>query len=78
VTEPELPKIDGPMLRAFPGELPADEINTKIDESFRGRWREHIARPARKLLMRGARRKWLSCVALFFETCRRSSVQRPS
>ena len=34
VTEPELPPIDGPALRAFPGELPADELNTKIDESF--------------------------------------------
>jgi cephalosporin-C deacetylase-like acetyl esterase len=34
VTEPELPKIDGKDLRAFPGELPADELNTKIDESF--------------------------------------------
>jgi dienelactone hydrolase len=34
VTEPELPKIEGQLLRAFPDELPADEINTKIDESF--------------------------------------------
>lgn len=34
VTEPELPKIDGPQLRAFPNELPADELNTKIDELF--------------------------------------------
>jgi cephalosporin-C deacetylase-like acetyl esterase len=34
VAEPELPKIDGPQLRAFPEELPADELNTKIDESF--------------------------------------------
>jgi dienelactone hydrolase len=34
VTEPELPKIEGRLLRAFPGELPADEINTKIDRSF--------------------------------------------
>jgi dienelactone hydrolase len=34
VTEPELPKIEGKLLRAFPEELPADEINTKIDESF--------------------------------------------
>ncbi len=34
VTEPELPKIDGKLLRAFPDELPADELNTKIDEVF--------------------------------------------
>ncbi|HEU0037742.1 MAG TPA: prolyl oligopeptidase family serine peptidase, partial [Verrucomicrobiae bacterium] len=34
VTEPELPKIEGKLLRAFPDELPADEINTRIDESF--------------------------------------------
>jgi dienelactone hydrolase len=34
VTEPDLPKIDGQILRAFPGELPADELNTKIDEYF--------------------------------------------
>jgi cephalosporin-C deacetylase-like acetyl esterase len=34
VTEPELPKIEGKLLRAFSDELPADEINTRIDESF--------------------------------------------
>jgi len=34
VTEPELPKFEGKQLRAFPDELPADEINTKIDELF--------------------------------------------
>lgn len=34
VTEPELPTIEGKLLRAFPDELPADEINTRIDESF--------------------------------------------
>src|SRR6185503_14418587 len=34
VTEAELPPIEGKLLRAFPDELPADEINTKIDESF--------------------------------------------
>jgi cephalosporin-C deacetylase-like acetyl esterase len=34
VTEPELPSIEGKLLRAFPDELPADELNTKIDESF--------------------------------------------
>lgn len=34
VTEPELPAFKGEQLRAFPGELPADELNTKIDESF--------------------------------------------
>ncbi|MGI8601915.1 MAG: alpha/beta hydrolase family protein [Verrucomicrobiales bacterium] len=34
VTEPELPKIDGPLLRVFPDELPPDEINSKIDETF--------------------------------------------
>lgn len=32
VTEPELRPFEGKDLRAFPGELPADEINTKIDE----------------------------------------------
>ena len=34
VTEPELPKIEGKLLRAFPDELPTDEVNTKIDELF--------------------------------------------
>jgi cephalosporin-C deacetylase-like acetyl esterase len=34
VTEPELPKIEGKLLRVFPDELPADELNTKIDEVF--------------------------------------------
>lgn len=34
VLEPELPTIEGKLLRAFPDELPADEINTKIDETF--------------------------------------------
>jgi hypothetical protein len=34
VTEPELPPIEEKLLRAFPDELPADELNTKIDESF--------------------------------------------
>jgi dienelactone hydrolase len=34
VTEPELPPIEGKLLRAFPDELPADELNTKIDETF--------------------------------------------
>ncbi|MEY2410913.1 MAG: hypothetical protein QOF48_3583 [Verrucomicrobiota bacterium] len=34
VTEPDLPKFEGAALRAFPNELPQDEINTKIDESF--------------------------------------------
>lgn len=34
VTEPELTKIEASQLRAFPDELPADELNTKIDEHF--------------------------------------------
>ena len=34
MTEPDLPKIEGKLLRAFPDELPADELNTKIDEVF--------------------------------------------
>jgi cephalosporin-C deacetylase-like acetyl esterase len=34
VSEPELPKIEGKQLRAFPDQLPADEINTKIDRLF--------------------------------------------
>lgn len=34
VTEPELPKIEGKLLRAFPDELPTDELNTRIDEFF--------------------------------------------
>lgn len=34
VTEPELRPEEGQNLRAFPNELPADEINSKIDESF--------------------------------------------
>lgn len=34
VTEPDLPKFDGKLLRAFPDDLPADESNTKIDEVF--------------------------------------------
>jgi cephalosporin-C deacetylase-like acetyl esterase len=34
VTEPELPIIEGKQLRAFPDALPADEVNTRIDELF--------------------------------------------
>ncbi|HEY0551511.1 MAG TPA: acetylxylan esterase [Verrucomicrobiae bacterium] len=34
VTEPDLPKIEGKLLRVFPNELPADELNTRIDELF--------------------------------------------
>jgi hypothetical protein len=34
VTEPDLPKFEGQQLRAFPDQLPADELNTKIDELF--------------------------------------------
>jgi hypothetical protein len=34
VTEAELPAFEGKQLRAFPGELPPDELNTKIDEVF--------------------------------------------
>jgi dienelactone hydrolase len=34
VTEPPLPAFEGRQLRAFPDELPADELNTKIDELF--------------------------------------------
>jgi len=34
VTEPDLPPFEGAKLRAFPDELPADELNTKIDEVF--------------------------------------------
>ena len=35
VHEPEsYPRIPGDQLRAFPGDLPKDEINTKIDRSF--------------------------------------------
>jgi dienelactone hydrolase len=34
VSEPKLAEIDSKQLRAFPDELPGDEINTKIDESF--------------------------------------------
>jgi dienelactone hydrolase len=34
VTEPDLPKIEGKLLRAFPNDLPADQINTTIDEVF--------------------------------------------
>jgi cephalosporin-C deacetylase-like acetyl esterase len=34
VTEPELPKIEGKDLRAFPNELPKDELNSRIDETF--------------------------------------------
>jgi cephalosporin-C deacetylase-like acetyl esterase len=34
VTEPPLKPLAGPLLRAFPGDLPEDEINTKIDETF--------------------------------------------
>lgn len=34
VEEGDLPEIPGEQLRVFPDELPADEINTKIDEHF--------------------------------------------
>jgi len=67
VTEPELPKIEGKLLRAFPDELPADEINTKIDESFVplaaaafpqtsqefGSWRDKKLAELRRIVFRG-------------------------
>jgi dienelactone hydrolase len=34
VTEPVLPPFEGKLLRAFPDELPKDELNTRIDEFF--------------------------------------------
>ncbi len=34
VREGDLPKIEGKLLRVFPEELPADQINTRIDELF--------------------------------------------
>lgn len=34
VTEPVLPPVEGGRLRAFPDALPADDLNTRIDESF--------------------------------------------
>jgi dienelactone hydrolase len=34
VTEPQLPPLEGKALRAFPDDLPADEVNSKIDELF--------------------------------------------
>ena len=34
VTEPDLPRFEGRQLRAFPGDLPADELNSRIDELF--------------------------------------------
>jgi len=34
VTEPDLPKFEGRELRAFPDELPRDELNSRIDEVF--------------------------------------------
>jgi hypothetical protein len=67
VTEPDLPRIEPRLLRAFPGELPADELNTKIDElfvpaaatslpqsaqDFRS-WREDKERELRRLVFRG-------------------------
>ena len=44
VTEPELPPIEGQLLRAFPDELPADELNTKIDEVVRADGHECLPR----------------------------------
>jgi cephalosporin-C deacetylase-like acetyl esterase len=68
VTEPDLPKIEGKLLRAFPDELPADELNTKIDEVFvpaatNARpqtleafqsWRETTLRELRRIVFAGA------------------------
>ena len=66
VTEPDLPKIEPRLLRAFPAELPGDELNTKIDElfvpaathalpqtalEFRS-WREDKKRELRRLVFR--------------------------
>ena len=34
VTEPRLPPIEGGQLRAFPNELPGDELNSRINEFF--------------------------------------------
>lgn len=34
VTEPDIPKFETKALRAFPNELPKDQLNTRIDEHF--------------------------------------------
>lgn len=66
VTEPDLPPFEGSQLRAFPDALPADELNTTIDESFVSlakaalpktageveRWRAHRLAELRRLVFR--------------------------
>ena len=50
VTEPkEYPQIEGKTLRAFPGDLPKDEINTKIDRLFVPRATVEVPDSAAKL-----------------------------
>jgi dienelactone hydrolase len=70
VTEPTLAPVEGKELRAFPNELPADELNTRIDESFVptgeatlprsrdqfDRWRESKLAELRRLSFAGHRK----------------------
>ncbi len=48
VTEPKLDAIEGSSLRAFPDDLPADEINTQIDESFVARGEVRLPQGVRR------------------------------
>ncbi len=74
VTEPEFAKIEGKLLRAFPNELPSDEINTKIDESFvplaseslpqsrpeYEKWRAHKLAELRRIAFRSVPEKFIT------------------
>jgi hypothetical protein len=78
VTEPELLRFDGQQLRAFPEDLPADELNSKIDELFvpiatnalpktvreYQSWREDRLAELRRLVFRSLPRKFDSMPGL--------------
>ena len=87
VTEPELPPIEGKLLRAFPDELPADEINTKTDEHFVPlannpipatkeefeTWRTRTLAELRRIVFRGLPEKQTADTHLRFDDAKGSS-----
>jgi hypothetical protein len=71
VTEPELPNFEGKQLRAFPGELPPDELNTKIDEVFVPMATNAMPKTVEEF-RGGARKGSPTCGASCFVPCGRS------
>jgi hypothetical protein len=72
VTEPPLPPIESKQLRAFPDQRPADELNSRIDETFVppasnalpasaenfARWRENRMAELRRIVFRSLPEKF--------------------